>query len=123
MLGFGKRAHELKSAEIKGKTATETRAALAGYRIRHLRVAMLVLAAASCAAFGLYTQDDRTVEFFGTRSLIWTLPFCVIGIFRFAQLALWKPTEQSPTDAMLRDPPFLANILLWGAAVVYIIYG
>jgi len=122
MLGFGKRAHELLEADNAGRSAKATRVALMGYRIHHLRVVMLVLAFATCAAYALYTQDEHTVEFFGTRALIWTLPFCVVGIVRFAQLALWRPKATSPTDAMLRDWPFLANIFLWGTAVVLIIY-
>ena len=122
MLGFGKRAHELLEADNVGRTADTTRVALMGYRIHHLRVVMLVLSVATCIAYALYTQDRHTVSFFGTRSLIWTLPFCIIGIFRFAQLALWRPKPISPTDAMLRDWPFLGNILLWGAAVLFIIY-
>jgi len=122
MLGFGKRAHELLEADNAGRTAKSTRVALMGYRIHHLRVVMLALAFATCGAYALYTQDEHTVVFFGTRALIWTLPFCVVGIVRFAQLALWRPKPSSPTDAMLRDWPFLANILLWGAVVVLIIY-
>jgi 4-hydroxybenzoate polyprenyltransferase len=120
MLGFGKRAHELHRA---GGEATTTRAALAGYSLGVLRWAMYVLAVATIAAYAMYTQDDRTVSFFGTRQLIWTVPFCVLGIARFLQHAMWKPREHSPTDAILRDLPFIANFLLWGATVLLIIYG
>jgi hypothetical protein len=35
---------------------------------------------------------------------------------------LWKPGEESPTEAMLRDPLFLANIVGWAVGVVLIIY-
>src|SRR5262249_38707027 len=65
LLGFGKRAHELAWAERNGQT-TETRASLAGYRLDVLRVMMLGLALATCAAFVAYTIDDRTVREFGT---------------------------------------------------------
>ena len=119
MLGFGKRAHELSAT---GDGAASTRAALAGYSLTVLRVAMYLLAAATTAAYALYTQDDRTVTFFGTRELIWTLPFCMIGIVRFLGLALWKPRADSPTDAILRDWLFMANLLVWGCAVMTIIY-
>ncbi len=119
MLGFGKRAHELAAA---GDAAASTRAALAGYSLTILRVAMYLLAAATTAAYALYTQDDRTVTNFGTRELIWTVPFCVVGIVRFLQLALWKPRQDSPTEAILRDWLFMANILVWGGAVLTIIY-
>ena len=121
LLGFGKRAHELKQASAKSSEET-TRVSLAGYRLRTLRRAMAILAVLTCASYAFYTQDARTVAFFGTRTLIWTLPFCVVGIARFAQLALWKAIPHSPTDAILRDPPFLLNIVAWGATVIQLIY-
>jgi 4-hydroxybenzoate polyprenyltransferase len=123
LLGFGKRAHELMQATSGARDAADTRASLAGYRAHHLRWALLLLAAATSAAYALYTQDGHTVAFFGTRSLVFTVPFCVLGIARFLQLTLWRPREESPTDAILRDWPFLLNLAAWGATVVAIIYG
>ena len=122
LLGFGKRAHELIRAEVAEVEAHHTRASLAGYRVRHLRWAMTLLAVATTVAYGLYTQDHHTVAFFGTRALVVTLPFCLFGIARFAQLALWRASDDSPTDAILRDPAFLLNLAAWGATVVAIIY-
>jgi len=123
MLGFGKRAHELLQAEAAEIDARTTRASLAGYRVRHLRWAMTLLAVATSAAYALYTQDHHTVRFFGTRSLVFTLPFCLLGIARFSQIALWRGGDDSPTDAILRDPAFLLNLAAWAATVVFIIYG
>jgi 4-hydroxybenzoate polyprenyltransferase len=122
LLGFGKRAHELMQAEAADVEAHHTRASLAGYRVRHLRWAMSLLAVATSAAYALYTQDAHTVASFGTRSLIVTLPFCLLGIARFAQIALWRSGDDSPTDAILRDVPFLLILAGWGATVVAIIY-
>ena len=122
MLGFGKRAHELILAEGSDRAAHDTRASLAGYRVRTLRIALAILAGATVVAYGLYTQDDHTVGFFGTRALIATVPFAALGILRFLQLALWRPREESPTDAVLRDWPFLLNLATWGAVVIAIIY-
>ena len=123
MLGFGKRAHELIQAEGSDRAAHDTRASLAGYRVRTLRLALAILAGATVVAYALYTQDDHTVGFFGTRALIATVPFAALGIFRFLQLALWRPREESPTDAVLRDWLFLLNLAAWGAVVIGIIYG
>ena len=44
------------------------------------------------------------------------------GIFRYLYLMYQRPGERNPTEAILRDPPFLINIALWGAAVVWIVY-
>ncbi|MBP9088544.1 MAG: decaprenyl-phosphate phosphoribosyltransferase, partial [Kofleriaceae bacterium] len=62
------------------------------------------------------------IAFFATERLMWTAPFPLIGIARFLTLALWRPKPESPTEAMLRDPFFIANIVAWGIAVVAIVY-
>lgn len=123
MLGFGKRAHEFISAERGDRDPRATRDSLGGYNRLLLQWIMTLLAMATSISYALYTQDSRTVAFFGTHQLLWTLPFCIIGIVRFLQLSLWSPREQSPTDSMLRDGPFLLNIGLWGVMIIAIIYG
>ena len=122
-LGLGKRAHELAAATRGGRDVTATRAALAGYRAPVVKAAMIALAIATTGAYVLYTLDDHTVAFFGTDRLVWTAPFCALGVARFAQLALARGGDDSPTEAMLRDPPFLLNLAAWAAAVLVIIYG
>lgn len=121
-LGLGKRAHELAWAERTGQAAT-TRAALAGYSIPVVRLAMLVLAAATCAAYVAYTLDKRTVEIFGTEELFYSAPFVALGIVRFLFLALWWPKDESPTEAMLKDPWFLLDLAAATATILYVIYG
>jgi hypothetical protein len=51
------------------------------------------------------------------------VPSALLGIARFLQLALWRPRLASPTDALLRDWPFMLNLAVWAAVVVIIIYG
>jgi hypothetical protein len=121
-LALGKRAHELSLASHEGREAASTRAALAGYRLSWVRVAMAVLGAATVAAYVLYTVDDHTRTFFGTRELPWSAPFCAFGMARFAWLALVKPGTDSPTDAMLRDPSFLLNLAAWAVVILVIVY-
>lgn len=122
MLGLGKRAHELAWAESSGSQA-KTRAALAGYRLPLVRAAVLVLGTATAVAYVLYCRDPHTIGFFHTDRLILTAPFPVLGIARFAMLALYRPSHHSPTDAMLRDVPFLLNLAAWAISVVWIVYG
>jgi len=121
-LGLGKRAQELSAASRNGRDATATRAALAGYRLPVVRAAMALLAIATTVSYVLYTRDAHTVRFFGTEDLFYTAPFCAIGVARFAFLALGRGDE-SPTEAMLRDWPFLLNLAAWAGVVLVIIYG
>ncbi len=122
-LALGKRAHELAWAERSGKGATATRAALAGYRLGTVRTTMMVLAVATTAAYAAYTLDAHTVEMFQTERLVASTPFVALGIVRFLWLALWRPKDESPTEAMLRDPWFLLDLAAATATVLYIIYG
>jgi decaprenyl-phosphate phosphoribosyltransferase len=121
-LGLGKRAHELAWAERTGQ-AGATRAALAGYRIPVVRVLMAVLGILTCASYVAYTIAPRTIEAFGTDKLVYSAPFVAIGVIRFLFLALWYPKDDPPTEAMLKDPYFLADLVLAAATVLYIIYG
>jgi 4-hydroxybenzoate polyprenyltransferase len=120
-LGLGKRAHELAWAERTGATV-ETRAALAGYSIPVVRAAMFLLGTATVAAYIMYTVSPHTVAFFGTSYLPYSAPFVAIGIVRFMQLALWYPKDDPPTEAMLRDPYFLVNLVVATGVMLYIIY-
>lgn len=122
LLGFGKRASELTQLQVQEHDVGETRVSLQGYHIGTLRFCLLLLSIGTCAAYALYTRDPRTVAFFQTKQLLWTLPYCVAGIARFLQLALWRQSSESPTDAILRDWPFLGNLVAWGATVLYVIY-
>ncbi|MEO6777509.1 MAG: UbiA prenyltransferase family protein [Kofleriaceae bacterium] len=119
---LGKRAHELAWAERSGQATAATRAALAGYRLNHVRIAMFVTGALTSAAYIAYTLDRRTVEMFHTDRLVYSAPFVVLGIVRFFYLALWRPKTESPTEAMLRDPLFLLDLAAATATVLYIIY-
>jgi decaprenyl-phosphate phosphoribosyltransferase len=117
-LGFGKRAHELAQA---GERAGETRAVLRAYRPAVLRVALFVTAVATFVAYVLYTRAEHTVRFFGTTRMLWTAPFAAFALLRFYAL-VQMPKDESPTDLILKDPPFMLNALTWGAAITLIIY-
>ena len=118
-LGLGKRAHEL---SVLGDDAGAARAVLERYRLPHLRVVMLGVAVATAVAYGMYTLAPETQSAFGTRYLVATTPFPLYGLFRFYQLVTHPHREASPTDEMLRDPPFLVTLALYAIAVVGIIY-
>lgn len=122
-LGLGKRAHELAWAQRSGKGTTATRAALAGYRSRSVQIAMMVLAVATTCAYAAYTLDAHTVKMFHTERLVASTPFVALGIIRFIWLALFRPKDESPTEAMLRDPWFLLDLAAATATILYIIYG
>jgi decaprenyl-phosphate phosphoribosyltransferase len=122
MLALGKRARELAWAERVG-SAAPTRAALAGYSLPVARAGVIALGAATSVAYLLYCLAPHTRAFFGTDDLIFTAPFPCVGIARFVTLALYRPSHHSPTDAMLRDRLFMANLAAWVGCVLWIVYG
>lgn len=117
-LGFGKRAHELAVAE----DAASQRAALASYSATGLRWIMHSLAIITIVVYVLYTQSPQTIETFGTNALVWTVPFPVIAILRFVWLATSHKEDESPTDAMLKDVPFMATLLAYVIVTGGILY-
>lgn len=121
-LGFGKRAHELAWTERSGGTTT-TRAALAGYSLPTVRIAMYVLAVATIGVYIAYTLDPHVIDMFHTNQLVYSAPFVAVAMVRFLWLALWRPRDESPTEAMLKDPLFLVDLAAAVATILYVIYG
>jgi 4-hydroxybenzoate polyprenyltransferase len=119
LLGFGKRAHELRVAGSRGGTQ---RVVLDRYQPGVLRVVLFVLAALTTGTYAAYTQSAHAQSFFGTRRLAVTIPFVALGVGRFLWITQRQLDDESPTDSMLRDRLFLANLVLYGAAIVYVIY-
>jgi 4-hydroxybenzoate polyprenyltransferase len=118
-LGFGKRASELTAL---GEEAGRHRPVLKKYRLGHLKIALVIFGLATLAAYAAYTVSAQTRRFFGTDQLYWTIPFAAFGLLRFGQLLMKRGVEESPTETMLRDPPFLVNLGVWAVTVVVIIY-
>jgi decaprenyl-phosphate phosphoribosyltransferase len=118
-LGFGKRAHELRTSGGRGG---DQRKVLARYNPNVLRVLIHVLAVLTILAYAVYTQSPHAYEVFGTRRLILTVPFVVFGVYRFIWLLRGKEDAESPTDSMLSDAPFMINLLGYAVAIVAVIY-
>lgn len=118
-LGFGKRRHELAQAEKKAKKQRE---ALDAYTPRSLTVALALTSLATAGTYLAYTLDAHTQEFFKTTWLWPTTVHVLFGMFRFLQLVTGRPKAESPTQEMLRDVPFVLNLVVWVIEVVAIVY-
>jgi len=120
-LGFGKRRHEL-SQEHAGKQ----RAALRAYSRGSLNVALALTGSATIVTYIAYTLDATTMAFFKSSHLWLTAPFVVFGIGRFLFLVSGRAGRgtraESPTQEMLRDVPFVLDIVAWVVVVVAIVY-
>jgi 4-hydroxybenzoate polyprenyltransferase len=119
LLGFGKRAHELR---VSGDRRSTQRLVLERYRPNVLRALLLILAALTILAYAAYTVSEHAVSSFSTWKLVFTVPFVAFGIIRFLHITSRKADAESPTDSMLRDAPFLVTLVLYAVAVVAVIY-
>ena len=119
-LAFSKRRHEL---ILLAEEASEQRQVLSHYGSVFLDQMINVVTAGTVVAYAVWAISPETVEKFGTRDLIFTMPFVLFGIFRYLYLIYQHSSDRNPTEAILGDKPFLINILLWVASVVWVIYG
>ena len=118
-LGLGKRKHELISS---GVAATQQRSVLASYRRESLDVILALTATATMTAYIFYTMSDHAAATFASTHLHLTIPGIMLGILRFLQLVDRRSQATSPTDAMLRDPLFVINFLVWAGLIVVHLY-
>ncbi|HTB75401.1 MAG TPA: UbiA prenyltransferase family protein [Polyangiaceae bacterium] len=120
-LGFGKRRHEL-ALENAGKQ----RAALEAYTGRSLTVALAATGSATALTYVAYTLDPVTRASFHSNYLWLTAPFVAFGILRFLLLVSGKAGRglraESPTQEMVRDVPFVLNVVIWAIVIMAIVY-
>jgi 4-hydroxybenzoate polyprenyltransferase len=118
-LGFSKRRNELALVEANPE---EHRQVLKDYSFPFLDQMIPMVTACTVMSYILYTVSGETVARFGTRNLIFTVPFVLFGMFRYLYLIYHKKLFKDPTELVLRDYPSTVNILLWLAAVLWIVY-
>jgi 4-hydroxybenzoate polyprenyltransferase len=118
-LGLGKRLHEVVAVD---RSAAATRPVLSHYSVRISNLAFRVAGGATVAAFCAYTLSDRAVTHFGSARLVYTVPFVLLGIFRYAWLVRDARRTSAPTDALLADPLTVLIVAAWGASAAAVIY-
>jgi len=109
-LAMGKRRHEI--VLMEGRAASH-RPILKEYNIYLLDQMISVVTASTLLAYCLYTISEETVAKFGTRNLIFTVPFVLYGIFRYLYLIHQKAEGGTPESLIIRDKPLLTAIALW----------
>lgn len=119
-LGLAKRRREITNA---GSGAGERRVVLHYYTAELLDGLLLVSASSSLMSYALYTIWPGTVAKFGTEALLYTVPLVAYGIFRYLYLVRVSESSEDPSQVLLTDRPLGVCVLLYLAAVVYIIYG
>ena len=117
-LALGKRRYEL---TLLQEDAANHRPILKEYNIYLLDQMISVVTASTFVAYCLYTISAETVEKFGTKNLIFTVPFVLYGIFRYLYLIHQKAEGGTPEALVIRDKPLLIDIFLWVLAAALIL--
>jgi 4-hydroxybenzoate polyprenyltransferase len=102
--------------ELQQNGSTGTRRVLEIYTIAFLDQAITIVTAAALTGYFLYTFSAHT------QWLMLTIPFVLYGIFRYLLLAHGQGVGEEPEEVLLRDGPFIANIILWLIACGIIMY-
>ena len=112
-LGLCKRRHEKVNLAGLG-----TRAALDGYDERLLDLLFAMMGSAALVCYSIYTLWPETVAKFGTPWLGATIPFVIFGLFRYMDLVYRRDQGDRPEHILLTDVPLMADVTLYGLAVL-----
>jgi 4-hydroxybenzoate polyprenyltransferase len=117
-LGFAKRRAEL---ERLAHDAGQHREVLEVYTLAFLDQAVFACVLGMVITYALYTVSDTTVVLHGTRQLIWTLPWVLLGTLRYLFRLHYRGGGGDPAQELLRDPLLAAAALGWVGTVVWLI--
>ena len=117
-LGFAKRRAELaRLAEV----AAQHRAVLDAYTTGFLDKAILVCAVGMIVTYALYTVSPGTAALHGTAHLIVTLPWVLLGTFRYLFRLHFRGGGGDPAEELFRDPVLALAGVGWIATVLWLI--
>jgi 4-hydroxybenzoate polyprenyltransferase len=117
-LGFGKRRDELlKIQPEKG----ETRPVLRGYSEPMINAMIGLSLAMTTMMYSMYTIWPSTVAHFGTRDLLFTIPFVLAGLGRYTYLVYREARGGRPHEILLNDFALQVIVIGWVGAAIYII--
>ena len=118
-IAVGKRRHERMTLADE---AMQHRSTLAEYSPALLDQLVPVVTSATVLAYAIYTISPGTAGQVPQGRMVVTIPFVVYGIFRYLYLVYRRGHGGAPSELLFKDGPLLANIALWGLAIVGLLY-
>lgn len=116
-LGFTKRRQEL--IQLNGGE-NHQRAILDHYNIKLLDEIILIITAMAMLTYALYTFSAEGLP--ENHTMMLTTPFVLYGIFRYLYLIHVRGEGSAPDEVLLEDRPLQLAVLLWGLAVILVLY-
>lgn len=105
---------------VLGDLAPKHREVLADYGSLLLVEMIAVVTSSTVIAYSLYTFWGAHVP--ENKGMMLTIPFVLYGVFRYLLLMQRPDLPGSPEEMLIKDPPLVINNLLWGVAVLAILY-
>lgn len=118
-LGFNKRRQEL---ELLQRKAPFHRQVLTKYNIYFIDQIITTITSSIVVSYILYTVDIRTIQEFGTKHLMYSIPFVYYGIFRYLYLIHKLKRFTDPTSILYSDTKMQLNLILWVMICIGVIY-
>jgi 4-hydroxybenzoate polyprenyltransferase len=116
-LGFGKRRHELLLLE---DSAGGHRRNLEEYTGPLLDDLINIVAGATIIAYSLYTFYGSAAS--RNHAMMATIPFVLYGVFRYLLLIHRTDFAGAPEEAVWRDVPLLADLVVWAVTAALVLY-
>ena len=117
-LGFAKRRDELLKIQPE---QGETRPVLREYSEPMVNAMIGISLAMTLMMYAMYTIWPATVAHFGTRDLLFTIPFVLAGMGRYTYLVFREAKGGKPHEVLLNDFALQVIVLGWVGAAIYII--
>ncbi len=116
-LSIGKRRNEL---VLLASGAENHRKILDEYTVEFLDEMSHLVTTGAVIAYSLYTFSATNLP--PNNAMMLTIPFVIYGLFRYLYLIHVKGEGGAPEMLVYTDLPLLLDLLLWGLAVVLIMY-
>jgi len=116
-LGVGKRRAEM---TLLAEGANTHRKVLEGYSLPLLDQMIMIVVTVTIVTYSLYTFSAPNLP--ANHTMMLTIPFVIYGVFRYLYLIQIKKSGGAPEDILFTDRPLQVDILLWGLAVVIVLY-
>jgi 4-hydroxybenzoate polyprenyltransferase len=116
-LGFSKRRNEL---AVLAENANDHRVILKEYNLRLLDEMIVIVATSAVISYSLYTFSAPNLP--QDHTMMLTIPLVLYGIFQYLYLVYVKDQGGSTEEMILKDVPLLIDIILFGIAVVAVMY-
>jgi 4-hydroxybenzoate polyprenyltransferase len=116
-LALGKRRQEI--ALLKGQ-ASNARAVLDHYSLPFVDEMTAVVTAGTLMTYALYTFSAPNLP--DNHTMMLTIPFVIYGIFRYLYVIHIQGNGGAPDEVLLTDRPLQVSVLVFGLAVVVILY-